>query len=692
MNKHGTGGSSAGASSGHKPHQSKQDNHHLKSYEHEHEDHLSHASNVQIQADSAARAKAKADAKAAAAAAAAAHDNVNDQYGGPPPQYDELDYDGPKLRPVMSQPESKIECCEESEEEEVDDDNVDMPSVHHAHVSSGDETGHSHHHDDNYGNTLTQVRSYPDVLHGLTGPPAGSGSNNKRATTGALTNICIPTNTFGKIDEEEVGDQDVDVDGSDDADDNDATNNPNNEEDHEDYCKGGYHPVTIGELYKDGRYEIVRKLGWGHFSTVWLARDTVENKHVALKVVRSAPHYTETALDEISLLKRIVQANPDHPGKRYVVSLLDSFKHEGPNGLHICMVFEVLGENLLEPIRRYRHKGIPAPLVRQISKQVLLGLDYLHRECGVIHTDLKPENVLIEIDDVEALVKQLDEETRAIEDAQKRNGLRPKLNRGRRKSFVTDSQPLPSPMKTIRGYFDMALEGQINDITLNDQKADGRRLSHSSSSGRRTSSDAYADLISVKIADLGNACWTSHHFTNDIQTRQYRAPEVLLGSYWGASVDMWSAGCMIFELLTGDYLFEPQSGQAFSKDDDHIAQIIELLGNIPAQVQLTGKWSSEFFNRRGELLNISKLKFWALKDVLREKYHLPAAEGEQIASFLLPMLELNPKKRADAGGLCNHPWLSHVLGMNHISLDRPVGSIGADIDGWASEAKRDGKR
>ena len=53
------------------------------------------------------------------------------------------------------------------------------------------------------------------------------------------------------------------------------------------------------------------------------------------------------------------------------------------------------------------------------------------------------------------------------------------------------------------------------------------------------------DLISVKIADLGNACWVGHHFTNDIQTRQYRSPEVILGSKWGASTDVWSMACMV---------------------------------------------------------------------------------------------------------------------------------------------------
>lgn len=52
-------------------------------------------------------------------------------------------------------------------------------------------------------------------------------------------------------------------------------------------------------------------------------------------------------------------------------------------------------------------------------------------------------------------------------------------------------------------------------------------------------------IINVKIADLGNACWVSHHFTNDIQTRQYRSPEVILGSKWGASTDIWSMAAMV---------------------------------------------------------------------------------------------------------------------------------------------------
>ena len=56
----------------------------------------------------------------------------------------------------------------------------------------------------------------------------------------------------------------------------------------------------------------------------------------------------------------------------------------------------------------------------------------------------------------------------------------------------------------------------------------------------------------------------------------------------------------IFELLTGgDYLFDPASGSRYSKDDDHIAQIMELMGEFPKSVAFSGKYSSDFFNRKG---------------------------------------------------------------------------------------------
>ncbi|KAF9934876.1 serine/threonine protein kinase, CMGC group [Linnemannia zychae] len=465
------------------------------------------------------------------------------------------------------------------------------------------------------------------------------------------------------------------------------------EEDMEDYKRGGYHYIAVGDVFHDGRYVTLRKLGWGHFSTVWLARDTVKNRHVALKVVKSAAHYTETAIDEIKLLERVVKANPDAPGRKYVVELLDHFMHRGPNGLHVCMVFEVLGENLLSVIKRYRHQGIPIHLVRQIIHQVLMGLDYMHRECGIIHTDLKPENVLVCVDDVEQVVKGL------IGDLDYTDPVALAKAGRTAKTKIIGSRPLAHGTSVPQKGKDQGAPSSssaatyttstpYNTMTKNQKKKLRQKLNKqgaqvsvdeeptspctdkplTTANLERTMSDIKLDstvepapkvksveettkiprTISVKIADLGNACWEDHHFTNDIQTRQYRSPEVILGSKWGPSTDVWSVACMAFELITSDYLFDPQN---------HMAQIIELMGNFPKKLALSGKYSQDLFNRKGELRHIHKLRMWPLQDVIHEKYLMPRPEADFLADFLNKMLVLDPTQRTSAEQMVQHPWL-----------------------------------
>lgn len=504
-----------------------------------------------------------------------------------------------------------------------------------------------------------------------------------------------------------------------------------NEESLRDYKPGGYHPAFKGETYKDDRYVLVRKLGWGHFSTVWLARDTLNSAHVAMKIVRSDKVYTEAALDEIKLLQRVskhegVQEGA-YDGSKHILNLLDSFNHMGPNGKHVVMVFEVLGENLLALIKKYEHRGIPMVYVKQIAKQLLFGLDYMHRKCGVIHTDIKPENVLMEVGDVETIVKMvemMDKQKRDRKRLQRRatrtgadspynpssrsstsNSLeRLSSRRSRRHTVITGSQPLPSPISSTN-FFEMKNQVLGHSLprptsfssksNVNISNADDEQITNSLSSFEITTpgdddhledSLEQTDIIQIKIADLGNACWFDEHYTNSIQTREYRSPEVLLGCQWGCSADIWSTACLIFELLTGDFLFEPDEGHSYTKDDDHIAQIIELLGELPSYLLSTGRYVRTFFNSRGQLRNIAKLKFWPLKDVLVEKYKFPAEEAQDIADFLLPMLELDPRKRADAGGMINHPWIKDTVGLENVSLvERKLYGSGADIPGWFQE-------
>ncbi|EGW35293.1 uncharacterized protein SPAPADRAFT_58513 [Spathaspora passalidarum NRRL Y-27907] len=461
------------------------------------------------------------------------------------------------------------------------------------------------------------------------------------------------------------------------------------------------------------------------------------------------------------------------------------------------MVFEVLGENLLGLIRRYKHRGIPIVFVKQIAKQLLAALDFLHRSCGVIHTDLKPENILIEIGDVEAIVRIVEREdmkrklqrklSKLSNNSKKSSPLNsyqdhtllssssaariltpthsattmnsnsPSLGRSRRtrrsNTLITGSQPLPSPLRSFNKSFTnvyglssttantpirtvtvptssniaafgsmgnssiphstveeespqpqaneegASLDNSLSSMSINNSyqpnvdpvkipTMDSGSMYSSSINNNATTNDIIInedELISVKIADLGNACWTTHHFTDEIQTRQYRSPEVILGYHWGASSDLWSFACLIFELLTGDYLFDPRDGKTYSKDDDHIAQIIELIGPFPREMLKESYYSHEFFNSRGELRRIVKLKPWSLKDVLSEKYKFSISDAIEIADFLRPMLEIQPEKRADAGGMINHSWLGDVLGLENVVLERPVGGSGEDIPGWSKE-------
>lgn len=163
--------------------------------------------------------------------------------------------------------------------------------------------------------------------------------------------------------------------------------------------------------------------------------------------------------------------------------------------------------------------------------------------------------------------------------------------------------------------------------------------------------------IEVKIADLGNACWVHKHFTEDIQTRQYRSLEVILGASYNVSADIWSTACMAFELATGDYLFEPQSGENYCRDEDHIAHIIELLGPIPKKIIQSGTLSHFVFNKKGELRHITGLKPWGLDEVLMQKYEWSIDDATSFADFLRPMLEFDPDKRATAAQCLEHPWL-----------------------------------
>jgi len=114
---------------------------------------------------------------------------------------------------------------------------------------------------------------------------------------------------------------------------------------------------------------------------------------------------------------------------------------------------------------------------------------------------------------------------------------------------------------------------------------------------------------------------------------------------------------MAFELLTGDLLFDPRAGEDYDRDEDHLAMFQELLGKMPKKLAISGKQSKAFFDKKGNLKHIKQLKFWPIQDVLREKYHFKKEEAQDIADFLTPLLQFDPKTRATALAALRSAWL-----------------------------------
>lgn len=147
------------------------------------------------------------------------------------------------------------------------------------------------------------------------------------------------------------------------------------------YRPGGFHPVHLGDTLSDGRYRIIHKLGYGGFSTVWLAREESRKRYVALKIITAE---TSSDCSEIKIL-RYLECTSDHPGRKYVASILDHFYFEGPNGFHLCLVSEVYGPSINQVCyqacqgRRFREA-----LVRRLAGQAAQALDFLHSN-GVGH-------------------------------------------------------------------------------------------------------------------------------------------------------------------------------------------------------------------------------------------------------------------------------------------------------------------
>ncbi|KAJ5578133.1 protein kinase [Penicillium hispanicum] len=182
------------------------------------------------------------------------------------------------------------------------------------------------------------------------------------------------------------------------------------------YHRKCYYPVKIGQTFNN-RYRIIAKLGYGAYSTVWLAWDERANEYASPKVSVQTDHNNvghSPVLNEINMLRRLKQfADEDHPGLDFTRLARDIFETESLHGLHYCIAYKPQGNSVRTLQETFPNAIVPKPLVKSLIHRLFFAVNWLHATCGVAHTDISPQNVLIETEDDTSLRDVEDQEARS---------------------------------------------------------------------------------------------------------------------------------------------------------------------------------------------------------------------------------------------------------------------------------------
>ncbi|XP_026203113.1 homeodomain-interacting protein kinase 1 isoform X3 [Anabas testudineus] len=341
-------------------------------------------------------------------------------------------------------------------------------------------------------------------------------------------------------------------------------------------------------------YEVLEFLGRGTFGQVAKCWKRGTNEIVAIKILKNHPSYARQGQIEVGILNRLSAENADEYN---FVRSYECFQHKG----HTCLVFEMLEQNLYDFLKHSKFSPLPLRHIRPILQQVATALMKL-KSLGLIHADLKPENIML-------------------------------------------VDPIRHPYR-------------------------------------------------VKVIDFGSASHVSKAVCSTyLQSRYYRAPEIILGLPFCEAIDMWSLGCVIAELFLGWPLYPGAS------EYDQIRYISQTQG-LPAEYLLSaGTKTSRFFNRGPD----SSYPLWKLKtpadhememgikskearkyifnclddmmqvnlsshlegtDMLAEK-----ADRREFIDLLKRMLRLDADKRITPTKTLGHPFvtMSHLMDYPHSS-------------------------
>jgi len=333
-----------------------------------------------------------------------------------------------------------------------------------------------------------------------------------------------------------------------------------------------------------GDYHVIDILGQGQFGQVYhVAYINKDNGNrsdgcsYALKITRSQDHFRKQAEHEINIHQQL-QRNAKKDEMKYIVNMIKWFNYHG----HVCIVTEYLSLNLYEVLQERKFYGLPLHLVKCVMKQLLYNLTVLEKY-GIVHSDIKPENILL-----------------------------------------------------------------VDSVSTN-----------------------------IKLIDFGSSRTIDQAASQYIQSRYYRAPEVVLGYDHDFKIDIWSVACVAAELFVTQPLFAGQN-------ESHLLHLIsKMIGRIPIEMAISSPKRSMLFQHNLELkpernycfensIEYTEFPHYfqydSLEDIIihygfeapvsKEKYEKEKEKRLVFVDLLRKMLEISPDQRFSASMCLSHPFFS----------------------------------
>lgn len=382
-----------------------------------------------------------------------------------------------------------------------------------------------------------------------------------------------------------------------------------------------------------GKYHLVYLIASSSTSNVWLSYNNETKEFDAIKILH--PKYYKDGKYEVGIMKRMSKSSK-------LLRLKTYFTKKEKGDTYLCMVYELYCGSLDDFIRKGDYKeGFRIDVVKTIFRQIVEGLRLLHKKDKIVHCDMKTDNILVRGHNERSkriieLYKNMDFEKmykKEKEHVWKEMGNNVKdINKMTKKLKATCKLNVHRLMMTN-------IEDTIEKENVDKNKFDKSILNN----------------ISVSIADFGSSCTDDETYDDDFGTVYYRAPEIILRGETTSKVDIWALGCILYELVTGDIMFNPNKDRYYTRDQYHLRDMYELCGDFPESFIKKTRRKKEFFNKKNKLSyvdqdEITKINFDELyPNVKSDRIHL--------LDLTKKLLSLDPKKRPCCSDILSHPFL-----------------------------------